>query len=94
MAISIEIIKRELNVTWDDSLNNQRLTDLEQRAEKILNDKAGRELDFETPGTEQQLLFDLCKYLNSDAYSQFLIDYSEELTALRLGGVGDEEEGT
>ncbi len=95
MAIALDIIKRELNITWEcNPTENERLTAIEQRAEKILNDKAGRTLDFDTPSTEQQLLFDLCRYLRSDAYSQFLIDYSEELTELRLGGEENEAEQT
>ena len=82
--MDISLIKRELNITWEDANADAHLLALEQRAEHILNDKAGCSLDFQTPSLEQQLLFDLLKYLRSDAYNQFLIDYSEELTALRL----------
>ncbi len=84
--MNIETIKRELSITWDDAQTNEKIADIEKRAEAILCDKAGRTLDFDIPSVAQQLLIDCCKYLRSDAYNQFLIDYSEELTALRLGG--------
>lgn len=84
--MTIEVLKRELNITWDDAETNEKMLALAERAKSIITDKAGRELDFETPSTAQQLFFDCIKYLRSDAYNQFLEDYSEELTALRLGG--------
>ena len=84
--MTIEAIKRELNITWDDTATNEQIMALVERAKSILVDKAGRELDFEAPSVAQQLFFDCLKYLRSDAYNQFLEDYSEELTALRLGG--------
>lgn len=84
--MTIEAIKRELNITWDDTATNEDLTAKVERAKAILIDKAGRELDFESPTVVQQLFFDCLRYLRSDAYNQFLEDYSEELTALRLGG--------
>lgn len=84
--MTIEVLKRELTITWDDTETNEKVLALAERAKGIITDKAGRELDFETPSTAQQLFFDCIKYLRSDAYNQFLEDYSEELTALRLGG--------
>ena len=67
--MTIEAIKRELNITWDDTATNEQIMVL-----------------VEVPSVAQQLFFDCLKYLRSDAYNQFLEDYSEELTALRLGG--------
>ena len=84
--MTIEVLKRELTITWDDAETNEKVLALAERAKGIIPDKAGRELDFETPSTAQQLFFDCIKYLRSDAYNQFLEDYSSELTALRLGG--------
>ncbi len=84
--MTIEVLKRELNITWDDAETNEKVLALAERAKSIITDKAGRELDLETPSTAQQLFFDCIKYLRSDAYNQFLEDYSSELTALRLGG--------
>ncbi len=84
--MTIEVLKRELTITWDDAETNEKVLALAERAKGIITDKAGRELDFETPSTAQQLFFDCIKYLRSDAYNQFLEDYSSELTALRLGG--------
>jgi len=91
MAVDISTLKRELNITWEDAETEEQLKALELRAESILCDKAGEELDFSQPSVELQLLFDLIKYLRSNAYNQFLIDYSEELTALRLNHAGVHE---
>lgn len=87
--MTLEAIKREINITWDDPATNEDVTAKVERAKSILVDKAGRELDFETPSVVQQLFFDCLRYLRSEAYNQFLEDYSEELTALRLGGGED-----
>lgn len=92
--MQLEDIKRELNVTWSDPDNDATIESKWHRAESIIEEKAGRRIDFDVPGTEQQLMFDCVVYLYSDSYAQFLIDYSEELTALSLkseGGSDNEE---
>lgn len=89
--MQLEDIKRELNVTWSDPENDAKIESKWHRAEAIIEDKAGRHIDFDIPGTEQQLMLDCVVYLYSDSYAQFLADYSEELTALSMKTEGESD---
>lgn len=86
MMIELEAIRRELNVTWEDVDTDKKLRGACDRAEAYLNMRAGRALDYAFDQVARQLLFDLIKYINADAFAQFAIDYESELLNLRLMG--------
>ncbi len=84
MAVMFEDVKRELNITWSDVETDARVHAIWKRAEKIIERAAGRPIDFAENAFAQQILFDCCRYLYSDAFAQFKIDYAEELLSLRI----------
>lgn len=90
MAVTVDDVKRELNITWDDKGTNEKLEKILIRAENTLTRAAGREIDFDKDLFAQQILFDCCRYIFSDAFKQFKIDYEQELLELRLDGTDDE----
>lgn len=92
-AITLDDVKRELNITWSDPETDEDVHAKWKRAEKIIERAAGRKIDFATDAYAQQILFDCCRYLQSDAFAQFRIDYAEELLSLRLEAV-ESENGT
>lgn len=83
-AITLDDVKRELNITWSDPETDANVHAKWKRAEKMIERAAGRKIDFATDAYAQQILFDCCRYLQSDAFAQFKIDYAEELLSLRL----------
>lgn len=84
MAVTLENVKRELNITWSDVDTDARVNAIWKRAEKIIERAAGRPIDFAENAFAQQILFDCCRYLYSDAFAQFKIDYAEELLSLNI----------
>ncbi len=83
-AITLDDVKRELNITWTDAETDANVYAKWKRAEKIIERAAGRKIDFAKDAFAAQILFDCCRYLQSDAFAQFKIDYAEELLSLRL----------
>ena len=53
-------------------------------SEKIIERAAERKIDFAKNEFAAQILYDCCRYLRSDAFAQFKIDYAEELLSLKL----------
>lgn len=86
MTVTIEELKRELGITWYDAETNAKITAACDRAEAYLEMRAGRMLNFKADEYARQLLFDLNRYIYSDAFNQFSTDYAEELLNLRLLG--------
>ncbi len=94
MAVKFEDVKRELNITWSDADTDSRVHAIWKRAEKIIERAAGRPIDFAENAFAQQLLFDCCRYLYSDAFAQFKIDYADELLSLYIEAEGTDDTRT
>ncbi len=84
MAVTLEDVKRELNITWSDVHTDESVQAIWKRAENIIQRAAGRSVDFAEDAFARQLLFDCCRYIFSDAFAQFKTDYAEELLSLHL----------
>ncbi len=84
-----------LQITWEDKTLRRKLEGGLERGKVLLNDYAGKTLDFENPGTPQGLLFDYLRYVRADATEMFEVNYQRDLLRLRnLYGVnGEEQEG-
>lgn len=89
MAVGIEDVKRQLNITWSDAHTDRRVEEDMKRAQSVINRAAGREIDLESHDFARQLFFDCCRYMYSDAFAQFKVDYADELLSLRLEGQED-----
>lgn len=82
--MTVADVKVYLRVTWDDENTDNRLEGILTRAKGILSSYAGVELAFDdTQRFECQLLLDLCRYINSDAFEDFKKNYASELISLR-----------
>lgn len=84
----LETVKNYLDITWDDSDTDAKLTGIISRAEATLESYAGVELDFSEEGTpEAQLLLDLCRYIWWDCFEDFKTNYRSELIMLRANAM-------
>jgi len=82
--MTLETLKTELDITWQDEKTDRRLSDILSRAESVLNGYAGAELDFSDESTaEAQLLLDCCRYMWEHAFDDFKKNYADELIMLR-----------
>lgn len=64
-------VKNQLNITWDDPGTDQKLIRIIQNGIFYLNDKAGEELDYSSPGYGQELLFEYARYAWNEASDVF-----------------------
>lgn len=82
--MTLSELKNYLCITWEEQETDKRLTAILARAENILSSYAGVKLDFDdSDSAECQLLLDLCRYINNEAYEEFKINFSAELISLR-----------
>ena len=95
----LEALKTYLDITWNDTHTNAKLTGILSRAQAKLRAYAGNdELAFDNGSTEQQLLFDLCRYVWNNASEDFEANYLPDLLMLRANqkteAMPDESEET
>lgn len=78
-------IKAYLHVTWQDDNTDKNITGYINRGKARLQDIAGvPSLDFTIEGLPRQLLFDYCRYANSQALEMFEKNFLSELLELNL----------
>lgn len=95
----IDTVKNYLDITWDDSHTNTKISGILVRAQAKLCAYAGSDsVDFGDGTTEQQLLLDLCRYVYNNASEDFEQNYLPDLLMLRAkyttldpGEVADDE---
>lgn len=78
-----EELKNYLNVTWEDSATDEKISGILTRAEAVLNSYSGYDIDFDSDSSARQLLFDLCRYIYNDVYEDFQKNFRSDLVALR-----------
>lgn len=78
-------IKNYLNITWNDDKTDSKITGFINRGMKRLQDIAGASLDFTAEDLPRSLLFDYCRYANSQALEVFEKNFESELLELNLG---------
>lgn len=80
----IETVKNYLDITWDDSHTNTKISGILARAQAKICAYAGSDsVDFGDGTTEQQLLLDLCRYTYNNASEDFEQNYKSDLLMLR-----------
>lgn len=93
----LEALKLYLDITWEDAHTDSKLSGILSRAQTKLCAYAGNtELAFEDGSEEQQLLFDMCRYVWNNASEDFETNYLPDLLMLRAKykteAVADESE--
>lgn len=94
MAVTLEDVKRELNITWNDEETDRDLLEKLKRAKRIIERAAGKRIDFGCDDFARQLLFDCIAYLRSNAFAEFKTDYADELLSLHIEAGGETNEAT
>lgn len=83
--IGLPEIKNYLNITWDDPLLDNKITGIAERAERIISDYAGAEVDFLADQKAAQLALDCIRYIYNNAYEDFAVNFRSEIIMLRAG---------
>lgn len=80
----LEDIKDYLGITWQDDKTDKRITGYIKRGMKRLQNIAGASLDFMIEDLPRSLLFDYCRYANSQALEVFETNFEADLNDLYL----------
>lgn len=78
----VSAVKEYLHITWDSDDN--AIAGYIERGMARLNRVAGTELDYTVEDMPRQLLFDYCRYANSQALEVFEENFRGELLDLHL----------
>jgi len=77
-------VKSYLHITWVDAEMDKNLTGFINRGMARLQEIAGVPLDFEVEASARALLFDYCRYANSQALEMFEKNFISELLSLHI----------
>lgn len=80
----LDTVKSYLRITWEDAATDALITGYINRGMKRLQDIAGASLDFTDEDLPRALLFDYCRYANSQALEVFEQNFQAELLELNL----------
>lgn len=80
----LQDIKDYLHITWQDDKTDKNLTGMINRGMKRLQTIAGASLDFKAEDLPRELLFDYCRYANSQALEMFEKNFQSELMSLHI----------
>lgn len=76
-------VKNYLDITWDDSLGDQKIMGMVQRGIAAIKGKIG-ECNFYEETQERALLFDYVMYARAGEIPQFWANYREEFVSLQI----------
>ena len=80
----LDSVKNYLDITWSDPSTDKKIAGIIQRGIKYLNSAAGAELDYTIEDKPKELLLDYCRYVRSNALSEFQNNYLPELLTLQI----------
>ncbi len=80
----LDDVKNYLDITWDDSAGDNKLTGIIARGMKYIDGIAGSEMDYTLEDKPRELLFDYCRYARSNALEEFQKNYLHELLTLQI----------
>lgn len=69
--IDLADVKNELGVTYDDPAVDDRIARIIERADSHIRSVVGAESEDVLSGTEEQLVFDCCRYIYNGAFEDF-----------------------
>ncbi|MCI1951923.1 MAG: hypothetical protein LKJ50_04670 [Clostridiales bacterium] len=82
----LEDAENYLDITWSDEGTDKKVTGILTRGIAYLDHVAGLELDYAEGNAARQLLFDYVRYVRSDAFHDYAVDYGPELLSLHISG--------
>lgn len=83
-------VRNYLDITWQDSETDRKLTGILERGMSYLDQAAGAEQDYTKEGAARALLFDYCRYARNNALELFEGNFRAELISLRMGVQADD----
>lgn len=94
IGITLESVKRALNITWTDAAQDERLNEIIEEADAHLRRFAGRNIDYNKHPQFRILLYDCIRYIRAAALPEFDRNYERELNTLHdWGQIYCEESG-
>lgn len=79
----LEDARNRLDITWEDTEGDQKLSGILRRGMCYLDDLAGEALDYTEEGLQRELLFTYAVYVRSEALDEFQVHYLPELLKLQ-----------
>ncbi|MDD3185943.1 MAG: hypothetical protein ACOX1S_05350 [Anaerostipes sp.] len=82
----IELVKKKLNITWEDEDTNQQINFIIEDSIHAIDHKLGiknSECDYSKPGQERLLFENYCMYEWNNCLNEFDANYSNEIFQLR-----------
>lgn len=80
----LQDVKCYLQITWEDEKTNKNILGYIKRGISKLNNVAGKEMNYLEESEARSLLFDYCRYANSQALEMFEKNFQSELLSLNL----------
>lgn len=80
----VDSVKNYLDITWSDVQTEQKLTGIIERGMKYIDGVSGAINDYTIEDKPKELLLDYCRYVRSNALSEFQNNYLAELLTLQL----------
>lgn len=80
----LEDVRLYLDITWVDADTDKKLNGIIERGMKYINRMAGTTLDYNAEDKPKELLLDYCRYVRSNALSEFMNNYLSEILTLQM----------
>lgn len=80
----LEDVRLYLDITWEDVDTDKKLTGIIERGIKYIDRLAGATLDYTVEDKPKELLLDYCRYVRSNALSEFMNNYLSEILTLQM----------
>ena len=87
MALPIGLLdaaKNELDITYNDTATDQKLSGSLERGIKSINEVAGAELDYSVEDKPREMLYQYARYDRAGRLNEFKRDYLHELYDLQI----------
>lgn len=79
----LKAVRNYLDITWEDSAGDVKLTGTIARGMKYIDNVAGEECDYTQEDKPRELLLEYCQYVRANALADFQKDYLSELLSLQ-----------
>lgn len=80
----LEDVRLYIDITWADVDTDKKITGIIERGIKYINRLAGATLDYSVEDKPKELLLDYCRYVRSNALSEFMNNYLSEILTLQM----------
>ena len=80
----LEELKNYLNISWQDELIDNKLTQLVNESKAVLNHLMGIDLDYEQDQEAKELLFNRVRYAYNNALDEFEKNFAQVILRKQL----------